>query len=329
MDRRAFIGTLTGSFFALPLAAAAQTAQNVSVVGLLFAFPPAAARIQDDAFRQGLGDLGYVEGQNITIYRRYLEGNRDHLARLAIELVRLNVDVIVAPASTAALAAKQATSAIPVVFALANDPVGVGLVVSLARPGSNVTGLTPVSADLNAKRLEVLKEFIPGISRIALLSSSTYPIQARQAMIRDMEAAARLLRLDLHVLEVGRPNDLDGAFSAMQQERVAAVTVLPLPFFFGERRRIAGLALKHRLPSIFHWKEYVEVGGLMSYGASQTDLMRRAAGYVDKILKGAKPGDLPIEQPTQFELVINLKTAKALGLTIPPSLLQRADQVIE
>jgi putative ABC transport system substrate-binding protein len=244
-------------------------------------------------------------------------------------LVERKVDVIVALSSSAALVAKRATTAIPVVFALANDPVGVGLVASLARPGGNLTGLTPVNAELSAKRLELFKEAVPGVSRIAVLSASDYPRLAREGMVREMEAAARLLRLEIRVFEVGHRNELDGAFAAMAKERVGAVTALPLPLLTSERRRITELAVRHQLPSIFQWREYAEVGGLMSYGANQSDLVRRAARYVDKILKGAKPGDLPVEQATTFEMVINLKTAKLLGVTIPPSLLLRADLVIE
>jgi len=313
----------------VPPAADAQQAGKVPSVGILFALSQAANRTQEEAFRQGLREFGYVEGQNITIVRRYAEGNLDLFPRLATELVRLKVDVILAPSSSAALAAKNATTAIPIVFALVNDPVGVGLVASLARPNGNVTGLTPMSAQLGAKRLELLKEAVPGISRIAILAASNYPLQARQAMVSELEAAARLLRLDVRVLEVGHRNEFDGAFSAMVKDHVGAVTVLPIPFLTVERRRIAELALRNRLPSIYHWKEYVEDGGLMSYGANLADLTRRAARYMDKILKGAKPGDLPVEQATTFELVINLKTAKALGLTIPQSVLFRADQVIK
>jgi putative tryptophan/tyrosine transport system substrate-binding protein len=312
-----------------PLAAEAQQAGKIPRLGFLFSQSVAASRAQDEAFRQGMRELGYVEGQAFTVERRYAEGNPEVLTRLAAELERLKVDIIVAPSSSAALAVKKATSTTPIVFAFANDPVGLGLVASLARPGGNVTGLTPMSADLSAKRLELFKEAVPAVSRIALLSVSTYPQQARQVMVRDLEAAARMLQLDLRVLEVSGRDGLDAAFAKMSKDRLGAVTALPLPFLTGERRRIAELALRNRLPSVFHWREYVEVGGLMSYGAGQDDLIRRAATYVDKILKGAKPAELPVEQPKKFELVINLKTAKMLGLTIPQSVLGRADQVIE
>jgi putative ABC transport system substrate-binding protein len=319
----------TLGLFVAPFVAEAQPGVRVPSVGFLSFGAAALVRHQDEAFRQGMHELGYVEGQHVTIERRYAEGKPDVLRRLVAELVERKVDVIVALSSSAALVAKRATTAIPVVFALANDPVGVGLVASLARPGGNVTGLTPVNAELSAKRLELFKEAVPGVSRIAVLSASDYPRLARQGMVREMEAAARLLRLEIRVFEVGHRNELDGAFAAMAKERVGAVTALPLPLLTSERRRVTELALRHQLPSIFQWREYAEVGGLMSYGANQSDLVRRAARYVDKILKGAKPGDLPVEQATTFEMVINLKTAKLLGVTIPPSLLLRADLVIE
>jgi putative ABC transport system substrate-binding protein len=298
-------------------------------VGFLSSSSPAGTQVQVEAFQQGLRDHGYVEGKHITIERRYADGNTQLLARLAAELVSLKAEVIVAPSSSAALAARQKTSTIPIVFAFANDPVGVGLVASVARPGGNVTGLTPMSGELTAKRLELFKEAVPAVSRIAVLSATTYPFQARQAVTRDLEAAASLLRLGVRVLEVASRADLDAAFTTMMKERVGGVTALPFPLLTGERRRIAELALRHRLPSVFQWREYVEVGGLMSYGANQTDLIRRAASYVDKILKGSRPGDLPVEQATTFELVINLKTAKTLGLTISQSVLRRADQLLE
>ena len=223
---------------------------------------------------------------------------------------------------------KAATSTIPVV-ATFGIPVETGIVQSLARPGGNITGLTPMNAQLNAKRLELFKELVPGVSRIAVLSVSDYPRAARQDMVREMEAAAEQLRVEIRVYEVGHRDDLARAFAAMAQHRVGGITVLPLPLLTTERRRITELALRHRLPSVFQWREYAEAGGLMSYGPNPLDLIRHVARYVDKILKGTRPADLPVEQATKFELVINLKTAKALGLTIPPALLQRADQVIE
>ncbi len=328
MDRRAFIvGALV--VLVVPFVAEAQSGGRVPAVGFLSFGFPATVKPQDEAFRRGMQELGYVEGQNVVIERRYASGRPDRLRRLVAELIERQVDVIVALSSTAALAAKRATTTIPVVFALANDPVGVGLVSSLARPGGNLTGLTPMSAQLNAKRLELFKEAVPGVSRIAVLSVSDYPPRARQEMVREMEAAGQRLRIDLRVFEVGHRDELPTAFAAMAKDRVGGVTALPLPLLTTERTRITELALRYRLPSIFQWREYVEVGGLMSYGPNPLDLIRHAARYVDRILKGAKPSDLPVEQASTFELVINQKTAKALGLTIPPSLLARADQVIE
>jgi ABC-type uncharacterized transport system substrate-binding protein len=328
MDRRAFIvGAL--AVLVVPLIAKAQSTGRIPAIGFLSFGFAATIKPQDEAFRRGMQELGYVEGQNVVIERRYANGRPDRLRRLVAELVERQVDVIVALSSTAALAAKRATTTVPVVFALANDPVGVGLVSSLARPGGNVTGLTPMNAQLNAKRLELFKDAVPGVSRVAVLSVSDYPALARQGMVREMEAAAQRLHLDLRVFEVGHRDELRTVFAAMAKDRVSGVTVLPLPLLTTERRLITELALRYRLPSIFQWREYVEVGGLMSYGPNPLDLIRNAARYVDRLLKGAKASDLPVEQASTFELVINLKTAKALGLTIPPSLLLRADQVIE
>jgi putative ABC transport system substrate-binding protein len=327
MDRRAFLGTL--GLLAAPFAADAQSTGRVPAIGFLSFGFAATVKPQDEAFRRGMQELGYVEGQNVVIERRYAEGKSDRLRRHVAEFVDHPVDVIVALSSTAALAAKRESRVIPIVFALANDPVNVGLVASLARPGGNVTGLTPMNAQLNAKRLELFKEAIPRLSRIAILSMSDYPRPSRQAMVRELEAAAGRLRVAIRVFEVGNREDLATAFAAMTKEQVGGVTVLPLPLLTTERQRITELALRHRLPSVFQWREHAEAGGLMSYGPNPLDLIRQAARYVDKILKGAKPADLPVEQASTFELVINLKTAKALGLTIPPSLLARADQVIE
>jgi putative tryptophan/tyrosine transport system substrate-binding protein len=327
MNRRAFLGTL--ALLVGPRAAEAQPAGKGPAIGFLSFGFPAAGKPQDEAFRRGMQQLGYVEGENVAVERRYAEGKVDRLRRHVAEFVDRPVDVIVALSSTAALAAKRATTTIPIVFALANDPVGVGLVPNLARPGGNVTGLTPMNAQLNGKRLELFKEAVPAASRIAVLSMSDYPRLARQEMVREIEVAAERLRVEVRVFEIGSREELVTAFAAMVKQRVDGVTVLPLPLLTTERRRITELALRQRLPSVFQWREYVQSGGLMSYGPNPLDLIRQAARYVDKILKGAKPGDLPVEQAATFELVINLKTAKALGLTIPASLLQRADQVIE
>jgi putative ABC transport system substrate-binding protein len=319
---------LMGLALGLPVAAA-QPSGRVPAVGVLSFGFAAAVKPQDDAFRRGMQNLGYVEGQNVVVERRYAEGKPDRLRGHVAELVDRPVDVIVALSSTAALAAKRATTAIPIVFVLANDPVGVGLVPSLARPGGNVTGLTPMNAQLNAKRLELFKEAVPGVARIAVLSVSDYSRVAREDMVREMEAAAERLHVDIRVYEVGNREDLSRAFAAMVKDRVGGVTALPLPLLTTERRRITELALRHRLPSVFQWRDYAEAGGLMSYGPNPLDLIRHAARYVDKILKGARPADLPVEQASTFELVVNLKTAKSLGLTVSPSLLLRADAVIE
>jgi putative ABC transport system substrate-binding protein len=310
---------------ALCLPAEAQQAGKVYRIGYLVS--RSALEPRDEAFRQGLRDLGYVEGKNIIIEYRFT-GEREQIPKLAAELVRLKVDIIVAPGTPVAQAAKTATRTIPIVFAGVADPVGTGLVASLARPGGNITGLTPISAELSAKRLELLKETVPRVSRIAVLSTPDYPLPVKTETLKEMEAVARALGVQLQFLEVRGPNDFDSAFGAMRKERAGAFTVLPIPMFLAERRRILDLAAKNRLPAIFHWSEYVEAGGLMSYGADGVALFRRAATYVDKILKGAKPGDLPVEQPTKFEMVINLKAAKQIGLTIPPNVLARADKVI-
>jgi putative ABC transport system substrate-binding protein len=328
MDRRAFIGTLAGGLLAAPLAGAQQPATKVFRIGLLGTVPltePGAARIWGGFF-EGLRQLGYVEGQNILIEGRYSEGRSERLPTLAAELVRLKVDVIVAAAYTPD-AAKGATSTIPIVMTNDADPVGRGLVASLARPGGNVTGLTTRSSDLVGKHLQLLKEAMPQLSRVAVLSNPAQP--QHQPSLRVAEVAARGLKVQLEILEARAPTQLAGALSVVTKESVDALLVLGDPMFFGERRRIAELAAKSRLPLVGNQAEYAEAGGLLTYGIDQRDNFRRAATYVNKILKGAKPGDLPVEQPTKFELVINLKTAKALELTIPPSLLGRADQVIE
>ena len=280
-----------------------------------------------EAFRQGLRELGYVEGQNIAIESRWTEGKDDRLPALAADLVRSKVDVIVAETGAATRAAQQATRTIPIVMSLVNDPVGSGLVASLARPGGNVTGLTIMSPDLVGKQLELLKEVVPKVSRVALLRHPDNPASAAQ--LREAEAAAQALGVRLQTLEARSPQEIDGAFTAMTRERAGALLVIPDTLFWSQRRQIAELAVKRRLPSMRMGEAYAEAGGLMSYGPSYLDLERRAATFVDKILKGANPADLPVAQPTKFELVINLKTAKAIGLTIPQPLLQRADQIID
>jgi putative ABC transport system substrate-binding protein len=332
MDRRAFIGTLTGGFLAALLAAEAQPARRrVPLVGLLQqGHPSDPMRLRTaDALRQGLREHGhYVEGQNIAIEYRY--GDADALQSLANDLVRLNVDVIVAGGTPAAIAAKRATNTIPVVVANMADAVGDRLVVSLARPGGNVTGNTFLGPELGPKRLQLLREVIPRVSRVAALQHpGVYGERTMRDMLKELEKTARTIGVELQVVGANSPNDFENAFAEMGKGHAAALIVFPSPMFYTEHRLLVDFAAKHRLPAIYVFREAVDVGGLMAYGASIPDLFRRAAAYVDRILKGAKPADLPVEQPTKFELVINLKTAKALGLTIPPSLLQRADQVIE
>jgi putative ABC transport system substrate-binding protein len=310
------------------LAAEAQQAAKAPRIGYLGS--KAASAENHAAFLQGLRDLGYVEGRNVVIEYRDLMGKYDRLPGLAADLVALKVDVIVVTSTPSTLAAKQATKTIPIVFTWAADPVGSGLVTSLARPGGNVTGLSLLAPELVAKRLELLKQVVPGASRIAALwHPGDYGEGVEKAMLREADVAARALGMRLQVVEARGPEDFDRAFSDMTRARADAVTVQSTNIFFIERTRLADVAAKHRLPAIFLVRDFVQAGGLMSYGANVADLHRRAATYVDKILKGAKPGDLPVQQPTKFELVINLKTAKAIGLTIPPSVLARADQVIE
>ena len=282
------------------------------------------ARIE--AFRQGLRELGYVEGKNILIEYRYAEGKPDRARALAAELVRLKVDVIVTAGSGATRAAKEATATIPIVMAQDPDPVGNGFVASLARPGGNITGLSNLGPELSGKRLELLKEVIPRLTRVAVFGTSTFPGNAQ--ILRETELAAGALRVQLQYLDVLDPKDIETAFRAASKGRAEAVLVLAGAVFTSQRTQLADLAVKSRLPAIYYATEFVEDGGLMTYGANRADLDRRAATYVDKILKGAKPADLPVEQPTKFEFIINLKAAKQIGLTIPPNVLARADRVI-
>jgi putative ABC transport system substrate-binding protein len=328
MDRRETIIALV-ALGAAPLAAEAQQAAKVARIGYLS--PNLAASPHNhEAFRQGLRDLGYVEGRNVVIEYRNAEGKLERLPALAAELVALKVDVIVAPNTPAAVAAKQAAKTIPIVFAVAGDPVGSGLVTSLARPGGNVTGLSNLALELVGKCLEQLKQAIPGVSRIAVLwHPGVFPESTEKDLLKAAEVAARALGVRPQFVEARGPEDFDRAFSDMTSARAGALTVLPSNMFISERRRLVDVAAKNRLPTVYPWREFVDAGGLMSYGPNYDDLFRRAAIYVDKILKGAKPGDLSVEQPTKFELVINLKTAKDLGLTIPQSVLGRADEVIQ
>jgi putative ABC transport system substrate-binding protein len=332
MERRAFIGGLAGGLLAPPLAAEAQGARTVPRIGVLTSGVLGSPETERglDAFRQGLRELGYVQGQNILIEYRAADGKLERLPRLATELARLKVDVILAGATPAARAAQKATTTIPIVASSMGDPVGDGLVASLARPGGNITGTTFLGPELVPKRLELLKEALPKVTRVAaLLHPDAFGERTMRDMVKDTEAAARALGVQLQVVEVRGPDEFDGAFSMMVRQHADALIVFASVMLFGQRRPIVALAAKRRLPAMFNNRESVEIGGLISYGVSLTDLSRRAATYVDKILKGAKPADLPVEQPNKFELVINLKTAKALGLTIPQSLLQRADEVIQ
>ena len=330
MDRRVFITVVTGSLLAAPLATEAQEASKAARIGYLAANRAAGLHLQE-AFLQGLRDLGYVEGRNLVIEFRDAEGKLERLPALAAELVALKVDVILADGGTLGpRVAMQATTTIPIVFTSAADPVGSGLVTSLARPGGNVTGLSALGPELVGKRLELLKQAVPGIDRVAVLrGGSTLGERVLKDMLEAADVAARALGVQPQFIEARGPDEFARAFSAMTSARAGALTVLPSNMFVRERRRLADLAAKNRLPAVYTSREFVDAGGLMSYGAHQPDLFRRAATYVDKILKGAKPGDLPIEQPTKFELVINLKTAKDLGLTIPPSVLARADDLIQ
>ena len=325
----ALVAVLAVSLLAAPLAADAQQAGKVPRIGVLGLTSPSDRPPLLDAFRQRLRELGWVEGQNIVIDYRYAEGRVDRLPDLAAELVRLKVDLIIASAGTqVATAAKSATETIPIVMIAVRDPVGTGLIASLARPGGNVTGVSG-SAGLEwvAKQLELLKETVPKIRRVAILSNPTNAYH--QLAIREADGAARSLGVQLQLLEAQGPNEFEGAFAAMAKGSVGALLVLSDAMLNSHSTRFADLAARSRLPAAYGVRESVEAGGLMSYGPSFLDFYRRAATYVDKILKGAKPAELSVEQPTKFELVINMKTAKALGLTIPQSVLLRADHVIE
>jgi putative ABC transport system substrate-binding protein len=318
--------TFTLGLLVAPLASQTQQPTNVPRLGLLSPFSPADTARWHEAFRQGLHNLGWVEGKNISIEYRYAEGRSDRLAGLAADLVRLKVDVIVAAVTPDALAAKHATSTIPIVMASPGDPVASGLVESLARPGGNITGLSQIAPELAGKRLEWLNDIVPTLSRVAVL----WDPQDRGSVLswHEIQRPARQLGVQLQALEVRSANDLDHAFDKATRARAGALAIMPSPVFVTNLKRLADLAARSRLPSIFHLREFVDAGGLMAYGPDRSDLFRRAATYVDKVLKGAKPADLPVEQPMKFELVINLKTAQALGLTIPPALLFQADEVL-
>jgi putative ABC transport system substrate-binding protein len=321
-------------FFAIVVAltvcgarAEAQQPTKIPRIGFLIASSPSAMAPRIDAFRQGLRELGYVEGKNIVIERRYAEGKSDQLPGLAAELVRLKVDIIVTSGPTATRPAKEATATIPIVMAFDDDPVGSGFVTSLARPGGNITGLSTLAPEIGGKRLELLKETAHRLGRVAVFGTSTR--QGTAQTLKEMELAAGAFKVELQFLDVLGPQDFETAFRAASKGRADALLVRGGPVLNAHRTQVVDLAVKSRLPAIYNTVAFVEDGGLMTYGASQNDLVRRAATYVDKILKGAKPADLPVEQPKKFELVINLKAAKQIGLTIPPNVLARADRVIK
>jgi len=321
----ALIVSLAITLLSGPVAADAQQAGKVPQIGFLAAVTPLQPNL--DAFRQGLRERGYVEGQNLAIEYRFAEGKYERLPGLASELVQLKVDVIVVLGTPPALAAKDATRTTPIVMLAVGDPVGTELVTSLARPGGNITGVSLLAPELVGKQLQLLTEAVPKVSRVAILSNPRHALHP--LMLRETEVPARELGVQLQILEVRSPNEFDSTFSAVTRERAAGLLVLPDPMFFRHRTRIADLAAKHRLPWVGAEREYAEAGGLMSYAWSLAERHHRAAYFVDRILKGAKPADLPVEQPTKFELVVNLKTAKALGLTIPQAVLIRADHVIQ
>jgi len=325
--RRELLVVLGAGALACAGAGPAQAPAKVRRIGFLSGFSASEIVPWLQAFRLGLRDLGWVEGKNISIEYRYAEGRHDRLPGLAADLVRLKVDVIVTEATSDSLAAQKATRAIPIVMVAGGDPVANGLVESLARPGGNVTGLSQMLQALSGKRLELLKEMVPKLSRVAMLWNP----QSASATLnwKENQQPARQLGIQLHSLEVRSPNELDKAFEAATRARADALAILPDPVLSTNLERIVDFAAKSRLPSIYQSSDFADAGGLVTYGPDRADLFRRAATYVDKILKGTKPGDLPVDQPTKLELVVNLKTAKALGITIPQSVLFRADRVIE
>jgi putative tryptophan/tyrosine transport system substrate-binding protein len=328
MNRRVFLSVVTGSLLAAPLGVEAQQAGRVYRIAYLGNSSAALEADLVSAFRQGLRDLSYVEGRNIVIEYRWAEGRNDRFAALVAEVVRLKVDVIVTSGTPATQAAKEGAQTIPVVVAAMGDPISAGVVLGLARPGGNVTGLASMSPEIDGKRLELLKELLPGVSRFAVIWNPTNP--GNVTRISNVQAAAKTLRVTLEPLVgAGNRQDLDKAFETIVATRAEALVIEPDRALLAHRVQIVDFATRRRLPALYPYREFVQAGGLMSYAPSYSAMFRRAASYVDKILKGAKPADLPVEQPTTFELVINLKTAKAFSLTIPPTLLLRADQVIE
>jgi putative ABC transport system substrate-binding protein len=327
MRRREFIRLLSGAATTWPLAVYAQRPSGKISVGFLSVNVRPAMKARVEAFQQGLRELGYIEGQNVLIEYRFAEGNPERLRALADELVHLKVDVIVTEGTTATRFAKEATSTIPIVMAQDPDPVGTGFVASLARPGGNITGLSNLRSDLGGKRLEILRDTIPGLDRVVVIGTSTTP--GNTQALADVERAASALALGIQVLEILGPQDIETAFKAATDGGAGAVLVLASPYLLSNRAEVADLAIKSRIPTMYYTSDYVKDGGLMSYGVSITDLFRRAASYVARIVKGAQPGDLPVEQPAKFELIINIRAAKAIGLIIPHDVFERADQVID
>jgi putative ABC transport system substrate-binding protein len=318
------LATVIPAFFHL---VEAQQPAKISRIGFLTTTPLSANLARIEAFRQGLRELGYVEGKNIVIEWRFAEGKADRLPALAAELVGLKVDIIITAGPQVTRPAKEATSTIPIVMGFDNDPIGNGFVASLARPGGNITGLCSLAPEISGKQLELLKEIVPRLSRVAVLGNSTTPGNAQA--LKEIEVAAGALKVKLQYLDVLATKDIETAFRAASKGRADAVLALQNTVLLSQRRHVMELAVKSHLPAVYYSIEYVEEGGFMTYSVNVTDLFRRAATYVDKILRGAKPADLPVEQPTKFDLVINLKAAKQIGLTIPPNVLARADRVIK
>jgi putative ABC transport system substrate-binding protein len=332
MRRREIISLIAGGAVAWPLIVRAQQAGKIRIIGLLSPTSDEASASSDQAILRAvlpsaLQELGWIEGKNLVIERRYAENRLERLPELAAELIKLNVDVIVGVGTLAPLAAKRATTTIPIVMGAAGDPVGTGLVASLAHPGGNVTGMSLMAPDLGGKRLELLKELLPRLASVAVLWNAANPYPA--LVFKEVQAAGSTLGIEVQSLEARQPDDFDGAFESVRRQRPDALMTVEDPLTFNYRKRIADFAVGQLLPTLHGVRDFVVAGGLISYGANVADLYRRAAGYVDLILRGAKPADLPVQQPTEFELVINLKTAKTIGLDVPPSLLARADEVIE